>query len=634
VALSAKELEELNGGEVSPEALAELNEPMPIADVGPFASGYKLPKAEAPAPPAPSGPTFWDKAVGVGKGVIETMGSQIRAMDRAAAQSIPIVGGFVDNIKGGINAAGQAVQNAISDKPGKAPGKVYDETVSGERALDDKAASEHPGMFYGTRIGLGFASPPLSSVVKGAGTLPAMARAALAGGEGAVDAAGLSNRDDAEGMLDAAKKGAVVPVGLHGVAAVAGKVGQGVGWLAGKVVPEGTAGKSVAERAGDQMLALSVVHGADQTAAKRAVGTPEQVHMVADLARRDPALRAAIRAKDPHAMVEHTDRILEEAGPQTAPVYQIVDRVLGEIRPADVVRVVDDEIAAIRKTPGRSAEEGRIPGLEAIRERMQVIGNAKPNRAPVVKDLAGAQERAKALRFEATDLRSRGPASAKRADELDAQATRIIEDARRPELEQGTLTTKDLRAEVTGLLKQKFRTMGSIAETSGYAHKADNHDLLNRFLNERLAAAGAIDPKVAEEVSRLRHVNRDIAAALNIQNAAESSIARSARQAKGVDDIAGDAVGKGVLRAGAGAMLAGPAGAAAAVAPYAVKQGVRAGAFALADFAARVRLARAAGQPVPADAIAAALAAGVPRAFVQAVVKAQQNESPPGPTIH
>jgi len=52
LALSAKELEELNREEISPEALAELNDEAPTSDVGPFASGYKLPPPKIGVDPA------------------------------------------------------------------------------------------------------------------------------------------------------------------------------------------------------------------------------------------------------------------------------------------------------------------------------------------------------------------------------------------------------------------------------------------------------------------------------------------------------------------------------------------------------------------------------------------------------
>lgn len=128
MALSAKELEELNGEEISPAAFAELNDETPVADVGPFASGYKL-------PPKPIGldPAFRDDvATRMSRSGLERQRRGDGELARAVSSRMlhNASGGFSDEaagVPGGIAGAIRATSDRMRSDGPVDPNAQFDE---------------------------------------------------------------------------------------------------------------------------------------------------------------------------------------------------------------------------------------------------------------------------------------------------------------------------------------------------------------------------------------------------------------------------------------------------------------------------------------------------------------------------
>jgi hypothetical protein len=255
VGLSAKELAELNGEAISPDALAELNDEAPVAEVGPFADGYKLPPAKE-APPE----TFSDGPFG---GKTRTLVEHTRnALERqrgreyqdaiASREAHDFSGGFSDEAKGvagGVEGAIRATGNRMRSDVPIDPNAQFDEfgnQIGGATSAAaaggylssrdaDRAEQEHLSRAHPIATGL---------TDLGSGVAPgATARLAAQG-------LGDSEATTAVGLgWDAAKGlGAAVATKLLGWGAgkAAGKVGKAV---ADKVAPEAEEATSLAAKA-------------------------------------------------------------------------------------------------------------------------------------------------------------------------------------------------------------------------------------------------------------------------------------------------------------------------------------------------------------------------------------------------
>lgn len=483
-----------------------------------------------------------DKAVGWLKDTAGVFGRQVRAADRAAYQALggPQIEGLLASVTG----------KTVAQVPGAAPAEVPGDATERYRAGRDQAnarAEEAKDQSKGGALAGQVGAAVLENAILGVGKIgTALGRAGANAALGAGSAALQSKGDLTKGETGKVAADAAIGAG-------ASLAGDAAGGLA-RVTVDAT--REAVKTAGDAIMKRLVTKGADPTAIKRHIGTPAQSEAVFDLTHRTPALRKAVRAGDHDKIIEETDRVLDDLRPVTAPKYAAIDEAIGDPHVSDVATVVDDEIARIESTFGAGHEEGRIPGLKWIKER--IVKAAKAN--------------------------------------------------------GGKFTTEDLRSEVTSLIKQKQATTGSLAETSAFDHKAANHKLLDDFLNARLDAAKGAAPQISDVVDDLRVVNKDIAAALNLRQVAESVVAKSARVDKPITETLKGKVAKAITGGGIAAIAFGGnpvAAVAGAVAPEAVEQGGKAAIFALQDFGRKVR----AGTAGP-DEITAAIKAGVPRGII------------------
>ncbi len=246
MALSAKELAELNGEEISPEALAELNDQTPTSDVGPFASGYKL-----PPPKVGVDPSFRDDAAArMTRNHLERQrrgeGELARAVSSRMVHNAS--GGFSDEaagVPGGILGAIRATSASAGSDPnaqfdefgiqiGGAPSMAaaggYQKDRDADRADQADLADRHKLATALVDVGSSFAP----------GGTARLAAQGLGDSE-ATTAVGLG-KDAAKGL------GAAAAAKLLGWGAgkVAGKVGKAV---ADKAAPEAEEATTLAEKA-------------------------------------------------------------------------------------------------------------------------------------------------------------------------------------------------------------------------------------------------------------------------------------------------------------------------------------------------------------------------------------------------
>jgi hypothetical protein len=253
--------------------------------------------------------------------------------------------------------------------------------------------------------------------------------------------------------------------------------------------------------------------GADSTHSRRLMGkTGENVDFVDDFVERYAGVKKSMGNQK--KMADVTDRIASENAAKTGPVYDKLDQVVGEVPVKDVVQQVDDQIAKIAQDYGGS--DNLMRAFEEVKGRLLSTQKARKGAA--------------------------------------------------------TMTHKDLRAWVTKLLKEETQTMGSLAETEKYLIKDALHEAGDQILKQRLKVAGVTNPELAADLATLNQANRDIAAALKINQAATNANAREFYAKKGG---LGDAVAAGVAAtlAGTGAGIPAAVGGyvATKVAPEAAK---------------------------------------------------------------
>jgi hypothetical protein len=214
-----------------------------------------------------------------------------------------------------------------------------------------------------------------------------------------------------------------------------------------------------------------------------------------------------------------------------------------------------------------------------------------------------------------------GSARVQRALEAELErATKIATKGGVP-LEKAELTHRKLRDWVTRLFTDELHTMGSISETEAYQLKDQVHRVGQRILNEELDAAAARAPELADKIKVLRAANLDTAMGLRVKDAAENAVANAYWKQRGA---LGDKVATGVgalVGFGGGGPLAGVGAAAITKGiPIMAKAGSREATKALAELAQSVLKGTASR-----DAIEAAVAAGVPRAIAEGVVRSRQS---------
>jgi hypothetical protein len=169
---------------------------------------------------------------------------------------------------------------------------------------------------------------------------------------------------------------------------------------------------------------------------------------------------------------------------------------------------------------------------------------------------------------------------------------------------------------VTEALKTETKTMGSLAETTRASIVNENHRIADDFLRKRLELGAKKAPELADELPKLKQLNRDISAAVRIKRVAENSENRARWKDKSLGEHLSELKtgGAGV----AGAAIGGWEGAAIGIAAsQGAKLTKRATITAAGRLAREIRL----GGNV-AKAKAEATAAGVPGVVIRALVDA------------
>ncbi len=289
-----------------------------------------------------------------------------------------------------------------------------------------------------------------------------------------------------------------------------GKMGAMGGALVEGATALGQKALSGAPALAQKQLGQQLVSGADPTHARRVMGMKgENLPDIVDFAERNPAVKQA--AGNPEAMSRVAEGVADQAGQHTGPIYQALDGAVGEVPNAWVIRELSRKAEEAAKQHGRSAFAGAIADL--------------------------------------------------RDDFAQTAATR------------GTpnLTHQELRGWVTEVLKNKQRTVGSLAQTQNFELLAEVHGVADDILKDELRQAAAVAPQVAPQVQQLSALNKDIAIGIGLKNAADNAMGRAVTTAR-------KGLGNAVAAGAAGSVLGGGAGLPAAVAAYGVTKAAEAAA--------------------------------------------------------
>jgi hypothetical protein len=448
------------------------------------------------------------------------------AAERGLLKSAPVVGPLIEEISGAVKAVPAAL--AASGRPAYLSGmpvkpeslpqvkKDYVEGRNEEQARTDKAA-EKPYIFGGTQVLGSLASP-----AAGASNL---AKLGFGLGETVISSVADSRADLTEGEFTEAAKDLGVGLGLGAAAHGAGAAIRGVKGAsktaaemkAARITPDdlnpvktrGTVGEtnlppfvadpnltpkqnldrwarevkeaketarvlpSRAETNYRHQTLDAIGNGATQVEKTRAWPNDTARNNALELVESDKALKAAVVSKDQEKIAEAADRIADEATRKTQPAYDAMDKD-GLFQIEELKTAVRKEIKDIR-TPGRRNEEARVGTLEKL--LADVDDYAKPH---------GGQ----------------------------------------------ALPHRKLRELATSFLKEKNQVVGSQAETPNYVFRRDNHELVDRVLNERIDRWAAAKPESTKLVEDLRKANRQISSALGISTTAQNALDRVERTAK------------------------------------------------------------------------------------------------------
>jgi hypothetical protein len=188
--------------------------PAPAADLDQF---FDPPPAAPPPPRADffSMQTLKDFGHGIGEGV--------RAIDKGLSQVIPLT----DEFRGGVAAAQKVGGNLLAGRPlTEGAGAAYDTTVNADRAANEQAAKDRPALYHGSNILGSLALPGAAGLVKGAGVLANVARAAAPVLEAGAVGLGASTADTLEGRLADAGSAAKFAGAAGAVGATVGKAAK------------------------------------------------------------------------------------------------------------------------------------------------------------------------------------------------------------------------------------------------------------------------------------------------------------------------------------------------------------------------------------------------------------------------
>ena len=311
-------------------------------------------------------------------------------------------------------------------------------------------------------------------------------------------------------------------------------LGVGLGGVAGAVagkVTQKLTGDKAA-RAYEKQVAKDITRGADPTHARRAVPDADGAELVTDFVEKYKPVRKALG--DPDKLAEEAEKVARTLGAATKPVYSKVTQEVGEVPLSRVGQELDAAIAA------RGG-----PGDETIRAALE----------------------------ETKEAFLKAPDFAKRT----------------------SVSHQELRAWVTRLLKQETRTMGSLSETARSQIVGDVHKVGHQVLDSMLDEAAAKAPQLADDIAKVRRINRDITAAARIEQVAKNSDARDfwktmslGERIKKLGSLGGVVAG-GLLGSSHGAKGAAAGIAAGVVLPEAIDRGARLAVTAMGKLARAAR---------------------------------------------
>lgn len=484
--------------------------------------------------------------------------------------------GFGDEISG-------ALESAFTDK-------TYQQARDEARSRNAAAEKAHPwGFGLGSVLGTAGTGLVTGGLAAGAAKLGTAGVAALSAGEGALQAAGASEAEDAGGVLqDAAVGGAVGGIlggGLHKVlghtvdTAVErrGKqlnelIGEGGVPTVKKRLGQATGVKEVGIREGENAASTALAGSSDLESARAlgpgaAAGEKVERSLGVNVIDSDPQFLGALQKGKKQAIAVAQAR-LDDLGREIAPLYRDFDARTG----------------------------GGVP-LSTITEKLEAASNAAR-----------------------TDYRHNV------ADAIDEHAEKFMDTVRRrlgvkegEELPAGAVVpSADVRKFATRLQQEATRSMGSLSETERFAVKKEVAQTAKEILDDHLDEVAKMAPGQAKQVQRLRDLNDKTFVYASAKEALEASAKTAHTRGPG---LLGSLTSAGLPGLAGLAMSGGnPVGfAAGALGARAVQQvGSRVNQAATRQLAALVRAARAGS--VTADMAISAIKAGVPAATVNTIM--------------
>lgn len=261
-----------------------------------------------------------------------------------------------------------------------------------------------------------------------------------------------------------------------------------------------------AERARAQQVGQDVGAGADMTHQNRAVPDEAAAQTIVDLVDRRPELRSKLRG-DRDELKAEAQKVIDELSSKTAPVYKEFDKAGGLVPVSDVDTFLKGKIDELSQSYDQNQQ--LIRGYEQIREGLAATAAARAKAAGLA---PGAKVK---------------------------------------------LSHQDLRDWVTGLLRQKQNTKGSMAETPGYIYKEELHKAADEFLRKRMEDVAEKTPGLGLTLHELRLNNRDLSAAIRIEDVVSNADKRAFQKRQDFAKKAGQVVG---LTAGMGGSIVGGAG--------------------------------------------------------------------------
>jgi len=303
---------------------------------------------------------------------------------------------------------------------------------------------------------------------------PVLARALEGLGSGAAYGA-------AGGAGTAASKGEdILPAAAEG-AATGGVLGGALGAASGKL---GKLLKGAPEAESEDLL-RGVSHGTGEqgsaTVTARKLVDRDKQDILATL-RSDPELTKAVQGPAKEAL-PLLGRRLEEVGSRLDPRYDVVDKVTGGVSVQNLVNVLNDEIATLRKSP---LNEQYIKAVEDIRD------SALRAWAPDMAEHVAANERLTAMGL-----------------------------TPRAEVPDVMVPTRDVRAMVTRLQTRGSQVINPLNPGEASKLKADMAGLMKGFIDSHLDVAAEQSPAAKMAVDGIRALNDTYSALKNMYKAVE-----------------------------------------------------------------------------------------------------------------